>query len=147
MQNFMRGARESAVLPDAVSFHWYPCAGATLSNCTSAEWTSYARVVEEVRGWMRKDLGKVVPLGITEWNFDPGRNDALGGNPTFLEQFTQAALAAMISVRLDFAAQFDTQSFSGYGTLDMFDGGNGDRPKAQFLALQDTIRRYRARAG
>lgn len=143
MQNFLHGVKGTDVQPDAVSFHWYPCSGATLDNCTSAQWNSYAQVVTDVRSWIRKDLGHMVPVGITEWNFDPGGNTVLGSNATFMEEYTSAALSSMISARVDFAAQFDMQDFGGYGALDMFDMHNNDEPKAQFRALSDTVKQYR----
>ena len=85
----------------------------------------------------------MVPVGITEWNFDPGGNTVLGSNATFMEEYTSAALSSMISARVDFAAQFDMQDFGGYGALDMFDMHNNDEPKAQFRALSDTVKQYR----
>jgi hypothetical protein len=143
LQNFLHAVKGTKVEPDAVSFHWYPCSNATVISCTADEWNSYARVANEVRGWVRKDLGHLVPVGITEWNFDPGSNTDLGNNATFMDQFTRTALAAMAFSGLDFAAQFDAQSFGGYGALDMFDINRGDQPKAQFEAVQDLISKYR----
>jgi hypothetical protein len=49
----------------------------------------------------------------------------------------------MMSAGLDFANQFDTQSYGGYGALDMFDIGKKDEPKAQFMAIKGMIARYR----
>jgi Glycoside hydrolase family 44 len=143
MQNFLHAVKGTHVEPDAVSFHWYPCSGATLDTCTATQWNSYAQVVAEVRSWIYHDLGHMVPVGITEWNFDPGGNTALGSDPAFMEEYTRAALASMISARVDFAAQFDIQDFGGYGALDMFDLHSNDQPKAQFHAMSDTIKRYR----
>jgi Glycoside hydrolase family 44 len=143
LQNFLHGVKGTNVEPDAVSFHWYPCSDATLASCAAEEWNSYARVTNEVRGWIRADLGHLVPVGITEWNFDPGANTALASDSTFMDQYTRAALSSMISAGLDFAAQFDTQSFGGYGALDMFDLGHNDQPKVQFDAVRDIIGRYR----
>jgi hypothetical protein len=143
LQNFLLGVKGTDVEPDGVSFHWYPCSNATVTTCTADAWNSYAQVANEVRGWVRKDLGHLVPVGITEWNFDPGSNTALAGDPTFMDKYTRTALASMISGGLDFAAQYDAQSYGGYGALDMFDIGRSDQPKAQFEAVKDLIGQYR----
>jgi len=145
LQGFLHGVRGTHVQPDAVSFHWYPCSGATPDNCGAAQWNSYATVTNQVRSWVRQDLGHLVPVGITEWNFDPGSNTKMGSDPQFMDQFSRGALASMIAAKLDFAAQFDTQSFSGYGSLDMFDVKNGDLAKVQFSAVKEVIARYRGK--
>jgi hypothetical protein len=142
MQNFLHGVKGTDVEPGAISFHWYPCSGATPDNCTAAQWNSYAHVVADVRSWILKDLGHMVPVGVTEWNFDPGGNTALGSNSAFMDEYTRAALSSMISAHVDFAVQFDMQDFGGYGALDMFDMHNGDEPKAQFRAMSDIIKQY-----
>lgn len=143
MRNFLHGVRGTNFEPDAVSFHWYPCWNATESTCTAAQWGSYARVIAEVRGWIQHDLGHIVPLGITEWNFDPGGNTTLAANETFMEQYTRAALSSMIGAKLDFANQYDTQSIAGYGALDMFDVNHDDQPKKIFAVLKDIVQHYR----
>jgi hypothetical protein len=147
MQNFLLGAKAAGVLPDAVSFHWYPCDNATdgfngSGNCGTKEAQTYASVTQEVKGWVKQDTGYDIPVGITEWNFDPGSNP-LGNNGSFMRQFSTAALNAMISAGLNFACQFDAQDDGGYGYLDMFDMNNRDQPKAQFTAIAAIIQQYR----
>lgn len=142
LQNFLHGVRGTNVEPDAVSFHLYACDNATVESCGTAQWSAYGQKISEVRSWITRDLGHPVRLGITEWNFDPGSNTELGRNATFMDAFSRAALQSMISARLDFAAQFDTASFSGYGALDMFDNNDNDRPKAQFQAVKEIIAQH-----
>src|SRR5262249_11339292 len=119
MQLFLRGAKLAGVYPDAVSFHWYPCDGASdgfngSGNCGPKQAQSYATVTQEVKNWVKNDLGITIPVGITEWNFDPGSNP-LGNNGSFMSQFSTAALQSMISAGLNFACQFDAQSYGGFG--------------------------------
>jgi hypothetical protein len=146
MQNFLHAVKGTKVEPDAISFHLYACDNATVENCGPAQWAVYGQRISEVRGWIAHDLGHPVRLGITEWNFDPGSNTELNHNATFMDQFSRAALHSMIAAKLDFAAQFDTASFSGYGALDMFDNNDSDRPKAQFEAVRDVIAQFRSRS-
>jgi len=146
MRNFLKGAKAAGVLPDAVSFHEYPCLNATdgfngNGTCGPAKAQSYAMVTSEVKGWIRNDLGKHVPLLITEWNADPGANP-LQENASFITQFTQQAMKAMISAGLDGAFQFDAQDYGGYGHLDMFDITKNDQPKAQYYAIKNLISQY-----
>ncbi len=147
MQNFLHGVKASGVYPDAVSFHWYPCDNATdgfnsSGNCGPAQAQTYTTVTQEVKSWVHNDLGFDIPVGITEWNFDPGSNP-LGENADFMSKFSTAAMNAMIGAHLDFANQFDAQSYGGYGHLDMFDINNSDKPKAQFTSVSDIISQYR----
>jgi hypothetical protein len=140
-------------LPDAISFHGYPCLGVnadTQNKCfdpnDDSSVFSYTTVINKVRSWMQQILGYTLPLGISEWNADPGSNPYLE-NASFMEKFTQNAINAMIDAHLDFAAQFDVQSTSGYCHLDMFDSCSGtDQPKAQFHEMANIISKYYPRA-
>jgi hypothetical protein len=142
MRKFLQGVKASGVLPDAVSFHWYPCSTDNPKACLEQA-SSYATVTNEVKGWVHTDLGKDVPVGITEWNMDSGNNSVLGNNSRFMYNFTIAALKQMISSHLDFANQFAAQDYSGYGALDMFDSNKNDQPKAQFNAIKYLISLYK----
>ncbi|HLI05185.1 MAG TPA: cellulase family glycosylhydrolase [Ktedonobacteraceae bacterium] len=147
MRNFLKGAKAAGVLPDAVSFHWYPCSNATdgfdgNGNCGPAQAQSAATVTRTVREWINSDLGRNVPLLITEWNADPGANPLME-NASFMTQFTEQAMKAMISAGLDGAFQFDAQDDGEYGRLDMFDITRNDQPKAQYYAIKNLISQYR----
>jgi hypothetical protein len=148
MRNFLKGAKAANVLPDAVTFHWYPCYLATdgfngNGNCGPNEAASYGSVISQVREWMQQDLGYKVPLLITEWNADPGANPLMEDS-SFMTQFTQQAMQSMINAGLDGAFQFNVQSYGGYCHLDMFDSCNGtDQPKAQFTTIANIISQYK----
>lgn len=142
MRNFLVGVKASGVLPDAVSFHWYPCYNDAESDCLGHA-TDAKQAVLDVRSLVRSILGRDIPVGISEWNFDPGNPPpSYGDNASFMTQFTTNALLAMMQAGAAFACQFDAASYSGYGRLDMFDIGN-DQPKPQFLAIQKLIQSYR----
>ena len=96
-----------------------------------------------MKGWVSEILGKNLPVGITEWNMNSGNTQTLADDCNFMMQFSTRALEAMISAHLDFANQFDAQSYAGYGALDMFDRDNNDQPKCQFNAIKDLISQYR----
>lgn len=141
MQDFLTGVKASGILPDAISFHWYPCYNDEEASCLGKA-SSYQQVTAEVKGWVRGTLGKDIPVGITEWNYDPSIPPPDYGTD-FTKQFTTIALHSMIQAKLDFANQFDSQNYGGYGGLDMFDIKNNDQPKAQYYAIRDVISEYR----
>ena len=140
MQDFLAGVKASGILPDAVSFHWYPCYHDSEASCL-ARASSYAQVASEVRCLVNNILGKNLPIGITEWNYDPSVPPPDYGD-TFIRQFTTQALASMIQAKLDFANQFDAQSYGGYGGFDLFDITHHDQPKPQYYAIKSVISMY-----
>jgi hypothetical protein len=134
-------------VPDAISFHWYPCEdvdASTESLCLDPNGDgafSYGDAANQVRDWMQQILGHTIPLGISEWNADPGSNPYMD-NASFMTQFTADSMQSMINAKLDFAAEFDAQSGSGYSYLDMFDLDNNNQPKAQYTEMATVISQY-----
>ncbi|MEO6889405.1 MAG: GDSL-type esterase/lipase family protein [Ktedonobacteraceae bacterium] len=142
MKAFLTGVKASGVLPDAVSFHLYPCGQDTAASCLSKA-SSFGQAAEQVRALVQSILGKDLPVGISEWNYDPGNPPAAyGDDPTFMTKFTTSALLSMVQAGVSFACQFDAASYSGYGHLDMFNVATG-QAKAQYYALKQQIQAYR----
>lgn len=141
LEEFLIGVKISKVLPDAISFHWYPCYRYSEMYCLNQADSAGARA-QEVRSLVELILRKNLPIGITEWNFDPGNPPpAYGDNQNFIMAFSTRALQSMIQAGVTFACQFDAASFAGYGHLDLFDRyGN---PKAQYYVIKDLIATYR----
>lgn len=141
LQTFLTGVQAARVLPDAISFHWYPCSHSSETVCLQKA-LSVGRQAQEVRALVRNILGRDLPVGITEWNADPGNPPPLYTETgTFSAQFTSQALQVMLWSGLSFACQFDAASFAGYGRLDMFD--QQGRPKVQYTTIAQMIARYR----
>ncbi len=142
MQNFLQGVKASGVLPDAVSFHWYPCWQDSEASCLSKTSSAGTSAIE-VEAQVQAILGKALPVGITEWNYDPGNPPpSYGDDATFMTKFTTEALASMIQGGVSFACQFDAASYSGYGHLDMINVTN-NQPKPQYYAIKSVIQHYR----
>lgn len=141
LNDFLQGVKNSGILPDAISFHWYPCYQDTETDCLNQADTAGPQATE-VRQLVNHILGRDLPIGITEWNFDPGNPPpAYGDEKKFITSFTRTALQSMIQAGMTFACQFDAASYAGYGHLDMFDqDGN---PKAQYYAIKSIIAQYR----
>jgi hypothetical protein len=140
--NFLESVKSSQVLPDAISIHWYPCWQISQDKCMDLA-DSIATRVKNVRAIVQQILGKNLPIGVTEWNFDPGNPPAVyGDNADFITQFSEAALLSMMRAGVTIACQFDAASYSGYGHLDLFNVENS-QPKPQYYAIEHVIEQYR----
>ena len=139
---FLDNVKASGVLPDAISFHWYPCVGSDAASSCLAKTSTFEQVTNQVRRWVQNILGQNLPVGITEWNYNADNPPAsYGQEPMFITQFSISALDSMIRSGLDFANQFDAASDAGSGGLDMFDLTSG-QPKPQYYAIKGLIDRY-----
>jgi lysophospholipase L1-like esterase len=146
LREFLTGVKASGVLPDAISFHWYPCWQNSESDCLQMAGNAGQEALG-VRALVRQVLGRELPVGITEWNYDPGNPPpAYGDNTDFMSTFTTRALQAMISAGVAFACQFDAASYGGYGRLDMFNISS-NTPKPQYFAIKTLIAQYRPSGG
>ena len=142
LPRFLQGVKASGILPDAISIHYYPCWHMDEPTCLASA-STFASTAQQVRAFMKSILGKELPVGITEWNYDP-RNPppSYGNKAEFITKFTVAAIKSMIAGGVAFACQFDAASYSGYGVLDMFDVKTG-QAKPQFDALASMIKQYK----
>ncbi len=142
VQVFLDNVKASGVLPDAISFHWYPCVGSDTASSCLAKTSTFEQVTTQVKQWVQNVLGQNLPVGITEWNYNADNPPAsYGQDPMFITQFSISALDSMIRSGLDFANQFDAASDAGSGGLDMFDLTTG-QPKPQYYAIKGLIDRY-----
>ena len=142
VQPFLKSVKASGILPDAISFHWYPCGESDTTRSCLAKTSTFAHVTTQVKEWVQSILGKNLPVGITEWNFNAENPPAsYGRDPVFITRFSTFALDSMIEAGLDFANQFDAASGAGSGGLDMFDIKTS-QPKPQFYAIKTLIDRY-----
>jgi hypothetical protein len=153
--------------PDFVSWHGYPCNGADAwdtttandqadclkaialpaSSCTSNQnncnYTSFGYFQQEVLGWEQQYLGKLVPTGISEYNFDPGSAtlSKWGGDSQFMYEWTTKAIDAFVANHVAFAMQYTALDHAGYGDLDMFNDSAPYAPKAQFYGVAASVKK------
>lgn len=142
LQSFIAGVKSSNVLPDAISFHWYPCWNDSRESCLNKA-SNIIQYVQQVLSWEQSSLGQTLPIAITEWNYDPSNPPpSYGDESDFMTKFSTVALRSMIQAKVVIACQFDAASYSGYGRLDMFDASsNGLKP--QYYAIKSLIAQYR----
>ena len=144
MQKVLQGMARSGVLPDFVTFHWYPCYRDTAAACM-ARVETFGQQVTLVRGWLTQYFGAAgtrVPVGVTEWNVDPSAPmPSYTRDPCWMERFTATAFQSMARAGASFAAQFDLANYGGYGSDDMVDVLKDGVAKPQYAALLDMVNR------
>ncbi len=142
---FLGTAKAAGVLPDFVTYHDYPCLKATsTTQCLSMTPGDFQWNYNTVRSDEKTQLGHYIPTGMTEYNFDPGSGNlyAWCDDGSFLKQWTQTALDAIVSLHIAFANQFTSLNYSGYGCLDMFHHSAPYAPKPQFKAMVAEVEKY-----
>jgi hypothetical protein len=142
MQKVLKGMAQSGILPDFVTFHWYPCFEMDATTCL-AQTNTFGEQVTLVRGWLTHYFGAAggaMPLGVTEWNVDPSAPmPSYTQDATWMTTFTVNAEKSMVRAGVSFANQFDLASAAGYGSDDMVDIYHNGAPKPQWNALVGLI--------
>ena len=124
---------------DFITFHHYPCYGvATKADCIAGTPAWFEGDYSQVVGWETQSWGHKVPTGISEYNFDPGSGNLYtwASDGAFMYQWEKAAVSGFITAKYDFAIEYTTLNWAGYGNLDMFDDHTLE-PKGQFWGLVD----------
>jgi outer membrane protein assembly factor BamB len=143
---FLRGAKAANMLPDALSYHWFPCAQLTQATCL-AQAPNVTQTVQDAQALMQQDLGTSLPIAITAWNAQfSGTPSAYVSDPAFIAPFTAAALSAMGQDGVALAAQVAAASGAGGGTLDMI-GVHPVQPKAQLITMMAMVQADRPPCG
>jgi len=138
IDGFLRGAKTANVLPDIVSYEWFPCVGMTQAQC-AVQATTVGRGVQDVQALTQQDSGTSLPVAITAWNAQLStRPSAYVSNAGFIGAFTTSALAAMANAGVAIADQTSAASGAGGGSLDMVNALTG-APKSQLIAMQTLI--------
>lgn len=120
MEAVLKGMAASGVHPDFVTFHKYTAWDEPRDQVLQMAATM-GQSGKKAFGWIAKYFpGKSIPLGMTEWNANPG-NAGYQYDDAWMSQYTTAVLKSFASSPyLSFAANFDIASYAGYGALDAF---------------------------
>jgi len=83
-------------LPNAVSWHEYACRPDASSNDCIARLANWTVHIQNARSII-STTGKVLPIMITEWNYNatPSSSDGKSNNSTFMHDWTVAALQTL----------------------------------------------------
>lgn len=115
MVPFLKGAQAAGTLPDAVSFHDYPCTGHPSQAVCSTKPPNIGKDATNLKALITATIGKPLPIAITEWNVDASSPlIAYAKNQSFVTAWDIAALDGMASAGVVLATQFETES-SAYG--------------------------------
>jgi hypothetical protein len=145
MAYFLAKTAEAGVRADFITYHDYPCEKATSkAECISMTPGDFKWNWDQVTGWESQYYGKVIPTGITEYNFDPGTGNLYNwaGDGQFMFQWTQTAIHEIVTLHMAFANQFSTLNYSAYGNLDMFHNTAPYGPKGQYFGMVTSVEKY-----
>jgi hypothetical protein len=147
MAYFLGVTAQAGVRADFIDYHDYPCTAGkqdTEAACLAATPGDFAWNWNNVIPYEKQYYGKVIPTGVSEYNFDPGDQHLYDwcNDSTFMTQWTTAALDEIVKLGMSFANQFDSLNWGGYGCYDMFSDAAPYAPKPQFDAIVSEIKKY-----
>lgn len=135
---FLQGAKAAKLVPDALTYHWFPCMQLAQAACL-AQAASVGQMVQDAKALMQNDLGVTLPIGITAWNAQLSPNPAAYvTDPAFITPFTVKALIGMEQAGVAVANQVAAASGAGGGRLDMI-SVQPVQAKAQLVAMMTMI--------
>jgi hypothetical protein len=138
LQKVLAGMAKSGVLPDFVTYHWYPCWQNTASECLPKA-DGFAAAAQQVLTWTKQAFpGKSIPVGLSEWNAHPGAPSYMKDD-AWMAQFVRHALLSLRASGLAFAMEYDVAGYGNYGADDLFDIFHDGAPRAQFTAFAQLI--------
>ncbi|GCE17686.1 hypothetical protein [Dictyobacter kobayashii] len=139
IQSFLQQTKAAGNLPDAVSYHLYPCTDQSIATCPQ-HFGDYDIATQKVKTVVTQTLGHSLPLAVTEWNYSwkPGQTPR---DNDFMRQFTTASLQSFVREGIAISNQFDLASDAGSGSLDMIDPMTGIS-YPQNKAFRDFVARY-----
>jgi hypothetical protein len=139
IQQFLTLAKQAGNIPDAVSFHMYPCTDQTIATCP-AHIASIGLHASQIEATVSAVLGYTLPLALTEWNYSWKPNQTPQNDP-FIKTFTALSFDVMVQAGIRMATQYDLASDAGGGSLDMVDPKTG-QAFPQLDAVKQAIQKY-----
>lgn len=113
---FLQAAKKAGTLPDAVSFHDYPCTSHPTQAVCQTKTGNIGADATKLQALIKQTIGQTLPIAITEWNVDASASlVAYAKDAAFVTPWCVAALEGMASAGVAIACQFETNS-SAYGS-------------------------------
>ncbi len=103
MEYFVQNAKPR---PFALSWHEYTCGASQPDTTCYNGINSWSTHIQNIRSFMSSTLGTVLPIMITEWNYDAGQNDPRLNNASFVTTWTDDALQALVSNQVFASMQY-----------------------------------------
>jgi hypothetical protein len=141
---WLQRCKSSGNLPDAVSYHIYPCTGPnwTASTCAPRA-SSFSSAFAHADAGIRSVLGASLPLCLTEWNIDADAKHPFDTDPNFVPQWTKQAIDDMVKAGYAMANLWDASGNAGGGVFDLISTQNFQpNPNGQYQAMAERIQHY-----
>lgn len=140
---WLQGTVTSGVLPDAVSFHVYPCTGQSSSSTCSTKSTSFTNSYTKINAAVISAVGHALPLCLTEWNIDANNPpQSYTQDATYVDTWYQAAIDNLVSAGYAICNQFSFASGSANGQLDLVSTTSPYNVRAGYNTMKTKIAQY-----
>jgi hypothetical protein len=111
---FLKAVNAAGNLPDAVSFHDYPCGSQPTAAVCSTKAQNVGNDARSIQAQIVAAIGKPLPLAVTEWNVDwHSPVISYAQNAGYVNTWTIAALEGMASAGVVLANQFEQNGTTG----------------------------------
>jgi mannan endo-1,4-beta-mannosidase len=144
---WLQGCKTSGVLPDAISYHIYPCTSQPSQSVCATKSGNFVSAAQKVTALVTSILGYDLPQCLTEWNIDanaPPQPYAI--DPSFCPQWTTAALDSMVQAKLAMACQYDAGSGAAGGAIDLVSTSTY-QPQVQYASFAASVKKYLGSGG
>jgi hypothetical protein len=141
---WLQGCKGAGNLPDAVSYHIYPCTGNQWNNANCMpRASSFSSAFSHADHAIISVLGHSLPHCLTEWNIDADAKHAFDTDPSFVAQWTKTALDDMVKAGFAMACQWDAGGNAGGGVFDLVSVQNFQpNPNGQYQVMAERIAHY-----
>ncbi len=111
---FLKSVNAAGNLPDAVSFHDYPCGSQPTAAVCSTKAQNIGNDAKSIQAQIVAAIGKPLPLAITEWNVD-WHSPVVGyaQSADYVNSWSIAALEGMAAAGVALANQFEQNGTTG----------------------------------
>jgi hypothetical protein len=111
---FLKAVNAAGNLPDAVSFHDYPCGSHPTQAVCTGKAANIGNDAKSIAAQIVGAIGKPLPIAITEWNVDWNSPViAYAQNSAFVTSWSIAALEGMAAAGVVLANQFEQNGTTG----------------------------------
>jgi hypothetical protein len=131
LQIFLQGTQSAGNLPDAISYHVYPCTGDPSSTDCAPKAFNYSKCYGQINALVQSTLGFTLPQCMTEWNIDAsGPPASYTQDPAFAGTWVTNALNNMAQAGFAIACQWEISTQAPYP------------PRLEFQPMVNVIAQY-----
>ena len=140
---WLQGCLVSGVLPNAISYHVYPCTGGVSQANCAPKANNFSSCFSQVDALVKSILGYSLPQCLTEWNIDAASPPAsYTQDPAFCGTWTTTALNNMVQAGFAMACQWDAGGGAAGGLDDLISTQSPYPPQVQYQPMVNVISSY-----